>query len=73
MPRLLPPRRVSLAEYWRRKINAAPTESARLGEACDYLRAMAKRYPEQMVAQAELTEAADELIKKAKQLGRGIR
>lgn len=73
MPRAALPRKISRREYWRRKVNAAPTESARLGEACDYLRSMAASYPDQAVAQKELKEAADDLIKAAQELGKKVR
>lgn len=73
MPRIAPPRKVSRGRYWELKVKAAPTPSSRLGEACDYLRAMAASYPDQAVAHAELTRAADDLIEKAKQLGRKVR
>lgn len=66
-------RRVSRRRYWDLKLQAAPTESARLGEACDYLRAMAASYPDEQVAAAELRRAANDLIEKAQQLGRQVR
>lgn len=67
------PRKVSRRKYWDLKLKAAPTESARLGEACDYLRAMAASYPDPQAAQAVLKQAADDLVEKAQQLGRKVR
>lgn len=68
MPRTAQPRKVSRAVYWRRKLDAAPTLSARLGEACDYLRAEALRHPDQRTAEAVLKEEIDRLTARARQL-----
>lgn len=68
MPRTAQPRKVSRGVYWRRKLEQAPTLSARLGEACDYLRAEVSRYPDQRTAEAVLQEEIDRLTARARQL-----
>lgn len=68
MPRLAQPRKVSRALYWRRKLETAPTLSARLGEACDYLRAEASRHPDKATAAAVLEAEIQRLVARARQL-----
>ncbi|MCW2901722.1 MAG: hypothetical protein JWO67_3987 [Streptosporangiaceae bacterium] len=70
MPQPAKPRKVSRRSYWKQRVNASPTASARLGAACDYLRAEAARYPDQEYAQKLLNEEADRLMEVARKLGR---
>ena len=73
MPRVAQPRKVPRSVYWRRKLEAAPTASARLGEACDFLRAQARRFLTPQQADALMKREADRLEELAKQLGRRTR
>ncbi|MEV4672782.1 hypothetical protein AB0K34_14090 [Actinomadura sp. NPDC049382] len=68
MPRTAQPRKVSRGVYWRRKLDTAPTLSARLGEACDYLRAEASRHPDKATADAVLENEIARLVARARQL-----
>lgn len=70
MPRTAQPRKVSRGVYWRRKLEAAPTLTAKLGEACDYLRAEASRHPDQRVAEKVLNDEINRLVARAQQLAK---
>lgn len=78
MPRLAPPRKVSRRVYWQRKLDTASTETARMGEACDYFRAEVRRQVaigamDENTADALLRQESDRLIQLAKQHGRRTR
>jgi hypothetical protein len=70
MPQPAKSRKASRRTYWKQRVNASPTPSARLGAACDYLRAEAARYPDKEYAQRLLNEEADRLMGLARTLGR---
>lgn len=78
MPRLAQPRKVPRSVYWKRKLDAAPTETARMGEACDYFRGEVRRQVaigamDEKTADALLRQESDRLIRIAKQIGRRTR